>query len=255
MPSFIRIAAPNGDVAQLAVKKWVGNGAPQYAAGFQQDFNTHYVDPQEGYAKITSLAAEFSNIAKVSDLPNKTTGYQRKAQTVLGIATPYTGSTTTPAAADQARAVVLTSNAWGQDGGNDITAQIVNTGADKPLLVRLDGKAIVIQAATNAAGVVTSTAAQVVDAINATTGVAALVTASLYRANTGAGVVDGADRSVGAQRLAEGPGELPARPADGQDAPHRQRRRQAAGSEDRRLHLLPGARPRVGHPARLPRDR
>src|SRR3954453_9504360 len=34
MPSFIRIAAPNGDVAQLAVKKWVGNGAPQYAASF-----------------------------------------------------------------------------------------------------------------------------------------------------------------------------------------------------------------------------
>ena len=56
MPAFIRIAAPNGDVAQLEVKKWVGNGAPQYAAGFQQDFITHYVDPQEGYAKITSLA-------------------------------------------------------------------------------------------------------------------------------------------------------------------------------------------------------
>ena len=50
MPAFIRIAAPNGDVAELAVKKWVGNGAPQYAAGFQQDFNTHYVDPQEGYS-------------------------------------------------------------------------------------------------------------------------------------------------------------------------------------------------------------
>ena len=128
MPAFIRIAAPNGDVAQLAVKKWVGNGAPQYAAGFQKDFITHYVDPQEGYAKITSLATEFSNIAKVSDLPNKTAGYQRKAQTVLGIATPYTGSTTTPATADQARAVVLTSNAWGQDGGNDMTAQIVNAG-------------------------------------------------------------------------------------------------------------------------------
>ena len=96
MPAFVRIAAPNGDVAELAVKKWVGNGAPQYAAGFMQDFNTHYVDPQEGYAKITRARDEFSNIAKVSDLPNKTTGYQRKAQTVLGIATPYTGATSTP---------------------------------------------------------------------------------------------------------------------------------------------------------------
>jgi hypothetical protein len=189
MPSFIRIAAPNGDVAELAVKKWVGNGAPQYAAGFQKDFITHYVDPQEGYAKITSLAGEFSNIAKVSDLPNKTPGYQRKSQTVLGIAAPYAGSTSTPAAADQARAVVLTSLAWGQDGGNNVTAQIVNDGPSTALNVTLSGTAITVDAATDAAGVVTSTAAQVVDAINATKGVAGLVTASKYRTNAGAGVV------------------------------------------------------------------
>ena len=179
MPAFVRIAAPNGDVATLAVKKWVGNGAPQYAAGFQQDFITHYVDPQEGYAKITALAGEFSNIAKVSDLPNKTPGYQRKSQTVLGIATPYTGSTSTPATADQARAVVLTALAWGQEGGNDITAQIVNPGTDNAALgVSVSGKAITVNAATDATGAVTSTAAQVVDAINATPAAAALVTAA-----------------------------------------------------------------------------
>ncbi|MDA0164588.1 M14 family metallopeptidase [Solirubrobacter ginsenosidimutans] len=190
MPAFVRIAAPNGDVATLAVKKWVGNGAPQYAAGFQKDFITHYVDPQEGYAKITALAGEFSNIAKVSDLPNKTTGYQRKSQTVLGIATPYTGSTSTPATADQARAVVLTALAWGQEGGNDITAQIVNPGANNaPLSVSVTGKAITVNAATGATGAVTSTAAQVVAAINANTDAAKLVTAALYRTNAGAGVV------------------------------------------------------------------
>ena len=72
MPSFIRIAAPNGDVAQMDVKKWVGNGAPQYAQGFQQDFNTHYVDPQEGYKRITDLAALNPDIAQIYDLPNKT---------------------------------------------------------------------------------------------------------------------------------------------------------------------------------------
>ena len=189
MPSFIRIAAPNGDVATLAVKKWVGNGAPQYAAGFQQDFNTHYVDPQEGYAKITSLANEFSNIAKVSDLPNKTPGYQRKSQTVLGITTPYTGSTSAPTAAEQVKAVVLTSLAWGQDGGNSLTAQIVNDGASKALSVSVAGNAITVHAATDAAGVVTSTAAQVVDAINANADAAKLVTATKFRATTGAGIV------------------------------------------------------------------
>ncbi len=53
--------------------------------GFMQDFNTHYVDPQEGYARISALATEFSNIAELVDLPNKTPGYQRKAQTVVGM--------------------------------------------------------------------------------------------------------------------------------------------------------------------------
>src|SRR4051794_11337127 len=70
MPAFIRIAAPNGDVAELAVRKWVGNGAPNHPAQFLQDFNTHYVDPQEGYATITALAAQYPDVAKVSDLPN-----------------------------------------------------------------------------------------------------------------------------------------------------------------------------------------
>ena len=92
-----------------------------------------------------------------------------------------------PAAAEQARAVVLTSQAWGQDGGNNITAQIVNDGRDKALSVTLSGNAITVHAATDAAGVITSTAAQVVDAINATKGVAALVTATKYRTNAGAG--------------------------------------------------------------------
>jgi hypothetical protein len=190
MPSFIRIAAPNGDVAELAVKKWVGNGAPQYGAGFLQDFMTHYVDPQESYKLMTDLATQYPTIAKVSDLPNKTPGYQRKAQTVLGIATPYTGSTSTPAAADQARAVVLTSNDFGQNGGNDITAQIVNPGANSsPLSVSVTGKAIKVSAATDATGAITSTAKQVVDAINASTDATALVSAALYRTNAGAGVV------------------------------------------------------------------
>ena len=132
MPSFIRIAAPNGDVAQMDVKKWVGNGAPQYAQGFQQDFNTHYVDPQEGYKRITDLAALNPDIAQIYDLPNKTAGYQRLAQTVVGMTTAYTGSTSAPnvtTSPEAAKAVVITSKAMGQNGGNDIAIRLVNPGA------------------------------------------------------------------------------------------------------------------------------
>ena len=177
-PSFIRIAAPNGDVAQLEVKKWVGNGAPQYPQGFQQDFNTHYVDPQEGYKRITDLAALNPDIAEVTDLPNKTPGYQRKAQTVVGISTLYAGTTTAPSATEQARAVVVTSKAWGHEGGNDVAIRLVNPGAgDEPMFVGVNGSMIRVNLATDASGAITSTAKDVVDAINANAAAAALVTA------------------------------------------------------------------------------
>ena len=76
---------------------------------------------------------------------------------------------------------MLTSKAWGQEGGNDITAQLV--GRRPRWASTVAGKAITVDVTA------TSTAAQVVDAINASADAAALVTASKYRTNTGAGVV------------------------------------------------------------------
>src|SRR3954447_21485284 len=172
MPAFIRIAAPNGDVAQLDVKKWVGNGAPQYSQGFLQDFMTHYVDPQESYKLMSDLAAQYPNIAQVYDMPNKTAGYQRKAQAVLGLKTAYTNATGSigqvppltqnnpplpapnpgeSAAERQAQAVVVTSNAWGQDGGNNVGIRLVNPGAaGEPLFVGVNGSMIRVNLATDA---------------------------------------------------------------------------------------------------------
>ena len=67
-------------------------------------------------------------------LPNKTNGYQRKAQATIG-------STTGTAAQS---AVVVSSAAWGHEGGNGITVEMVNRpGADLPLAVEvIDGKAV-----------------------------------------------------------------------------------------------------------------
>ena len=136
MPAYVRIAAPNGDVATLDVKKWVGNGGTTSPGGFIQDFNTHYVTPRESYAKMRELAGnEFPNISKLMKLPNKTNGYQRKAQTVIGMArrtTRHSSSVGTRRPGRPApQAVVLTSMAWGQEGGNNLTAAIVNDGASK----------------------------------------------------------------------------------------------------------------------------
>ncbi|HWK29882.1 MAG TPA: M14 family zinc carboxypeptidase [Solirubrobacter sp.] len=189
MPAYVRIAAPNGDVATLDAKKWVGNGGTTSPGGFIEDFNTHYVTPRESYAKMRELANEFPNVSKLLKLPNLTNGYQRKAQTILGLAAPYTGATSV-ASGDQGRAVVLTSLAWGHQGGNNLSAAIVNNGASKALEVSVSGNAITVQAATDDTGAITSTAAQVVDAINAKPEAAALVTASKYRTNAGAAVVN-----------------------------------------------------------------
>ncbi len=76
-------------------------------------------------------------------------GYQRKAQTVarrLGRPgttgsplVPFTNQTGSLVAAEAPKAVVLTSKAWGHEGGNGITAQLVaGTGADAPLAVEVD---------------------------------------------------------------------------------------------------------------------
>ncbi len=215
MPSFIRIAAPNGDVAQMDVKKWVGNGAPQYAAGFQQDFNTHYVDPQEGYKRITDLAALNPDIAQIYDLPNKTPGYQRLSQTVVGMSAAYTGSTSSPAAAEQAKAVVITSKTMGQNGGNSIAIRLVNPGAGEPdifVSTNPTTKMIRVNLATDAAGAITSTAKQVVDAINADAGASALVTASLYRTNAGDGIVSAGTATSTLSDFLNAPPEYPRGP-------------------------------------------
>ncbi|WP_051325115.1 M14 family metallopeptidase [Candidatus Solirubrobacter pratensis] len=201
MPKTVRIASSDGSVDEIAVKQWVSkDGSHPYPQGFIKDFNTHYVDPQEGYKKISDLAAEFPNIAKVMDLPNKTPGYQRKAMGLLGLKTPYAGEVGSlaavagkpdeTAAARQAQAVGLTTKLWGQDGGNNITAQLKDPGApSSPLSVSVAGPAITVNLATDATGAITSTAGQVVDAINASPAASSLVTAQRYRTNAGNGVV------------------------------------------------------------------
>jgi hypothetical protein len=94
------------------------------------------------------------------------------------------------AAAAQSGSVVLTSHEWGHLGGNDVTAEFKNPGTpNASLSVAVTGKDIVVNLATDGEGAITSTAKQVVDAINAHAGAAALVSASTYRNNAGAGVV------------------------------------------------------------------
>ena len=197
-------------VDTIEVKRWTSNDGKGFPTQYVKDFTTDYVDPQQAYKKIRDLREEFPNLAQIYDLPNKTSGYQRKAQTVVGVVTPYAGATGSLSTALADQAVVVTSKAWGHEGGNDITVQLR---AGAALSVAVAGNAIAVDV-TGA-----TTAAQVVDAINASPDASALVTAAKYRTNTGGRGRRGCRDA--AQRQPEGAGDLSARPADGPDDPHR----------------------------------
>ena len=85
---------------------------------------------------------------------------------------------------------MLVSRAWGHEGGNDITAEFRNPlNVSQPLTVSVVGNDILVNLATDGTGQLTSTAADVVAAINAHVGASALVKALTYRGNAGTGIV------------------------------------------------------------------
>ncbi|MFG3684855.1 M14 family metallopeptidase [Micromonospora sp. NPDC047740] len=181
-PDRIRITSPTGGVAIAQVKEWLPIPADNpEGPGYQKDFVTSYLTPTELYARIHQLAAEFPDLAEIVELPYKTNGYRRKAQVVLGTT--------------NANRVAVDSLAWGHEGGNGISVELVNPGAaSRPLSVSVTGKDIRVSLATNASGALTSTATQVAAALNANAG--SLVRAYTYRGDAGAGVVAAAAKTV-----------------------------------------------------------
>ena len=188
-PTRIRIGSSTGQTKEAAVNTWLGGGLPPHSAGFLSDFTTHYMDPTEIYSRFGQLAAEFPNLSELITLPNKTNGYQRRAQANMNGAMPI-GNAPPQNSPAEGQAVVLTSRDWGHEGGNDITAEFRNPGApNSPLSVLVTGKDILVNLGTDATGAVSSTAAQVVAAINSSAAASELVVALTYRGNAGAGIV------------------------------------------------------------------
>jgi hypothetical protein len=210
LPTTVKFAVPNGDVDTMDVREWIAKDPPAPGPGFLSGFVQRYYDSQEAYQKMRDLAAEFSNISQVYELPEKTRGYQRRAQTMLGYVnlpttqnpnpnppnptTPYVRfdannlpvAGSAPTTAQQASTVVLTSKAYGHLGGNNLTAQLVNPGVpNAPLSAEIVGNAITVNLATDSAGAITSTAAEVVAALNANQQIADVVTASRFRTSPG----------------------------------------------------------------------
>jgi hypothetical protein len=166
-----------GESVTLSPTEWLplsahepGPAGPRYRI----DFVDHYMDPTELTQRIEQLAAEFFELAEIIELPILTNGYRRQAQAVLG---------TTPS-----NSVVVTSDAWGHEGGNDLTVSFVDPGTpDHPLTVTVTDDNIDLISATNSAGDAVTTAADAVAALNA--GAWTLIDAHTYRGDAGSGVI------------------------------------------------------------------
>ncbi|MET7969840.1 hypothetical protein [Micromonospora sp. NPDC005305] len=140
-PSQIRVTSSTGGVTTRFVSNWLEDGAAPLTANpaYKWDFVDGYRHPQQLFTRAEEIARQYPDIAEIVYLPNKTNGYQRKAQATIG----GTGQS----------AVVVSSAAWGHEGGNDITVEFVDRpGANLPLGVEVAGKAIRVLLAKDASG-------------------------------------------------------------------------------------------------------
>ncbi|MEU9508612.1 M14 family metallopeptidase [Micromonospora sp. NPDC048170] len=176
-PDQIRVTSSTGGVTTGKVSNWLENAPPPLTAtpGYKSDFIDDYKHPQQLFSRAEEIARQYPDIAEIVYLPYKTNGYQRKAQATIG----GTGQ----------EAVVVSSAAWGHEGGNDITVEFVDRpGAGLPLTVEVAGKAIRVNLAKDASGALASTAAQVAAALK-TQSQGLVDRAHPYRTNAGAGIV------------------------------------------------------------------
>ena len=178
VPEAVTVTSADGTSATAPTREWApvagGGTGDDYQEGF---VNQGYMDAVQTTQRIEDLAAEFPALTELIDLPYPTHGYRREAQAFLG-------STTS-------NAFYLLTKAYGHEGGNDLVLQVVDPATpDAPLTVAFDGTTVTVSLATDAAGAVVSTAAEVVAALNADPDVSAVATAYTYRGNAGGDVVD-----------------------------------------------------------------
>ena len=147
------------------------------------------MDPTEVYGRFRELAAEFPDLATIDPAA-------AQDERVPAAGAGADGRPDEPGLhreprrrPSRAQAVILTSRAWGHEGGNDLTAEFVDPGVpNSPLSVTFTGQRPPRQPGDRRDGRATSTAAQVIAAINASPALRASSSAT-YRGNAGTGIV------------------------------------------------------------------
>ncbi|MBY6037605.1 chitobiase/beta-hexosaminidase C-terminal domain-containing protein [Fictibacillus nanhaiensis] len=174
-PKEVTIESSSGGKATSKVTEWIGEDKPDRPSKhYVKNFVDHYMDPTEINARIENLVKEYPELAEIVEMPNKTNGYRRKAQATLGTL--------------QNAAVVVTSKAWGHEGGNSMSVEFKKPDQrDATLSVEANGNKVTVNLATDAAGIVKSTAQEVVEALNSSAN--HLLSATTYRGSAGSEIV------------------------------------------------------------------
>lgn len=193
VPDRVRITSSAGGVVEGDVEQWLGPvdgrerprlpGRRPTGGGYETlatGFVDSYIDATQATERIEALAAEFPDLAEIIDLPYETNGYRRKAAGIIG----------TPTQTAQDRAISFRTLAWGHEGGNGVTVTTASPAtADSPLTVTVtEDDDVVVSLATDASGAPSSTAAEVVAAVNAEAG--DLMEAFTFRGNAGMGLAE-----------------------------------------------------------------
>jgi hypothetical protein len=143
-PVTLTATSSLGGSTQATPATWPGATPPPPPSGYQKDFISAYMTPEDVKARIKRLARQYPSLVDVINLPNPTQGYRRTAS-------GYHGDPT-------AAAVVVETVKFGDQGMNGVQVKSVDPGApNRPLGARYADRVLTVTLATGADGAVIST--------------------------------------------------------------------------------------------------
>jgi hypothetical protein len=153
-PVSLTATSSLGGSTRVTPLRWPGAQRPPTPAGYQQDFISSYMTPEDVKARIQRLARQYPSLVDVLNLPNKTQGYRRTASGYLG----------NPAKA----AIVVESVRFGDQGWNGVQVRSVKPSTpNHPLTARYANRVLTVTLATGPHGAVISRTGQVAALITA----------------------------------------------------------------------------------------
>lgn len=209
-PEFVTVTRDEDNWSRIEVEDWV-TPPPSHSENYEQGFHDHYPNAVEINQRMQDLAEAFPSLAEIIEMPYETAGYRRQAQVTLGNGASGTWDEL-PAAA-RGRAIVITSNAFGHNGGNSIKVALNDPGEpNSPLSVSAAGNTVQVNLGTDGSGNISSTAANVVAAINGSSEASELVRAMTYRGNAGGNIPIPTEGEVQLTDNLSAPGSVPRGP-------------------------------------------